>query len=245
MRIALISDIHGNQLALEAVMGDAKRRQVDRVVCLGDTATLGPRPREVLATLRDLGCPCILGNHDAFLLDPALVARYTRVPVIVQAIDRCREQLTEADIAFIRTFREEHYVPLPGDRRLYLFHGSPDSNTRDVLATTPSDDLDALLGDRRASVMAGGHTHIQMLRQHRGTWLVNPGSVGMPFREYVSGARPEIMPHAEYAIVDASADVIGVELLRVPLDKERLRAEVRAWASAPVLLQADLLAQYA
>ena len=245
MRIALISDIHGNQLALETVLGDAKRRQVDRIVCLGDTATLGPRPREVLGTLRDLGCPCILGNHDAFLIDPDLVARYTKVPVIVQAIERCREQLTEADLAFARSFREEHYVALPGDRRLYLFHGSPDSNTTDVLATTPSAELDELLGNRSASVMAGGHTHIQMLRQHRGTWIVNPGSVGMPFREYVSGARPEIMPYAEYAIVDASTDVIGVELLRVPLDKERLRAEVREWASAPVLLQADLLAQYA
>jgi putative phosphoesterase len=245
MRIALLSDIHGNQLALESVLGDAKRRQVDRIACLGDTATLGPRPGEVLRTLRDLHCPCILGNHDAFLLDPALVARYTKVPVIVQAIDRCREQLTEADLDFIRTFREEHEIPLPGGRQLYLFHGSPSSNTHDLLATTPGDELDALLGSRRASVMAGGHTHIQMLRQHRGSWIVNPGSVGMPFREYVAGARPEIMPYAEYAIVDASTDVIGVELLRVPLDKERLRAEVCAWPSAPVLLQADLLAQYA
>ena len=245
MRIALISDIHGNQLALEAVLADAKRRHVERIVCLGDTATLGPRPRDVLSTLRALGCPCILGNHDAFLIEPELVARYTKVPVIVDAIERCREQLTEEDLAFVRTFREEYEVALPGDRRLYLFHGSPDSNTRDVLATTPGDELDAMIGTRRASVMAGGHTHIQMLRQHRGTWIVNPGSVGMPFREYVSGARPEIMPYAEYAIVDASTDVIGVELLRVPLDKELLRSEVRSWASAPVLLQADLLAQYA
>lgn len=245
MRIALISDIHGNSLALSAVLSDAERRRTDKVACLGDVATLGPRPREVLRRLRELDCPCILGNHDAFLVEPELVAAYTKVPVIAQAIDWCRAQLTEDDLAFVRGFAERTELALPGGRSLLLFHGSPDSNTRDVLATTPASELDALIGERRASVMAGGHTHIQMLRQHKGTWLVNPGSVGMPFREYVHGARPEIMPYAEYAIVDASEDAVGVELLRVPLDKDGLRAEVKDWPSAPALLQSDLLLQYA
>jgi hypothetical protein len=93
--------------------------------------------------------------------------------------------------------------------------------------------------------MAGGHTHIQMLRQHRGTWLLNPGSVGMPFREYVGGQRPEIMPYAEYAIVETTTDSIGIELRRVPLAKAALRAETLSWPRAPVLLQSDLLLQYA
>jgi predicted phosphodiesterase len=208
-------------------------------------ATLGPRPRDVLRTLRELGCPCILGNHDGFIVEPELVARYTKVPVIVEAIDWCRAQLSPEDLAFVGTFAHELVVPLRGERRLLLFHGSPDSNTRDILSTTAPAELDDILGGRNASVMAGGHTHIQMLRQHRGTWLVNPGSVGMPFREYVSGARPAIMPYAEYAIVDASETSVGVELLRVPLDKAALRAELHAWPSAPALLQSDLLLQYA
>ena len=88
MRIALISDIHGNQLALEAVLRDAHAQGADRVACLGDVATLGPQPLAVLHTLQELGCPCILGNHDSFLLQPELVARYTQVPVIVEAISR-------------------------------------------------------------------------------------------------------------------------------------------------------------
>src|SRR5580704_4189608 len=90
MRIALISDIHGNYLALEHVLEDARAAGVDRFACLGDVATLGPRPGEVVRKLRELQCPVILGNHDDFLLDPALVRRYTSAKVIVDAIDWCR-----------------------------------------------------------------------------------------------------------------------------------------------------------
>jgi predicted phosphodiesterase len=245
MRIALISDIHGNYLALEHVLADARRSGADQIACLGDVATLGPRPRDVLRALRDLGCPCILGNHDAFLLDRALVARYTKAPVIVDAIDWCRSQLSADDLAFVGTFAPELELPLSGGRRLHLFHGSPDSNMQDVLTTTGEDELERLLGARRADVMAGGHTHIQMLRQHRGTWVVNPGSVGMPFRQYVAGARPEIMAHAEYAIVDDGGATIAVELRRVALDRAALREQTKAWSAPPELLRDDLLLQYA
>jgi predicted phosphodiesterase len=245
MRIALISDIHGNYLALEQVLADARRSRADQVACLGDVATLGPRPGDVLRTLRELGCPCILGNHDAFLLDPALVGRYTTAKVIVDAITWCRDRLSPEDLAFVRTFASELDVPLAAGRTLHLYHGSPESNVQDVLATSGDEELERLLAGRRADVMAGGHTHIQMLRQHRGTWVINPGSVGMPFRRYVAGARPEIMSHAEYAIVDDGSASIGVELRRVPLDRSALREQTRAWAAPPELLRNDLLLQYA
>src|SRR5579864_7644495 len=92
MRIALISDLHGNEVSLRAVLDDVARVGVDRLICLGDVATLWPRPRQVLAMLRALGCDCILGNHDEFLLDPALIHTYTEAPVIVDAVDWCRRQ---------------------------------------------------------------------------------------------------------------------------------------------------------
>jgi len=114
-----------------------------------------------------------------------------------------------------------------------LFHGSPRSYTEDLLATTDPGDLDRYLGEASATVLAGGHTHIQMLRQHRGTLLVNPGSVGMPFREFVNGNTPQIMPHAEYAVIEASADVVQVSLRRVAVDKRRLRSEA-AGSSNPI-----------
>ena len=71
--------------------------------------------------------------------------------------------------------------------------------------------------------MAGGHTHIQMLRQHRGTLLVNPGSVGLPFKEYVGGGAPTVLAHAEYAVVEAARGGVSVHLRRVALDRTELR----------------------
>lgn len=245
MRVVLISDIHGNHLALQAVLRDARPATGDVVACLGDTATLGPQPREVLHTLRELGGPCIMGNHDAFLVQPELVRTYTQVPVITQAIDWCRAQLSADDLAFVRSFAARHELALPGGFSLLLFHGSPESHMQDLLATTPGGELETHLGARRATVMAGGHTHIQLLRQHRGSWLVNPGSVGMPFREYVAGARPHIMPYAEYAEVHVGDGKLSVELKRVLLSQRALRDAVAAWECPPTLLRDDLLLQYA
>jgi hypothetical protein len=68
-----------------------------------------------------------------------------------------------------------------------------------------------------------------MLRQHRGMLLVNPGSVGIPFQEFVSGRPPTILPYAEYAVVAADRGTVSVNLRRVPLDKRALRAAVAAW----------------
>jgi predicted phosphodiesterase len=67
-RLALISDIHGNALALEAVLADIARRRVDEIVCLGDIAAGGPQPRDALERLRALGCAVVRGNADVWLL---------------------------------------------------------------------------------------------------------------------------------------------------------------------------------
>jgi predicted phosphodiesterase len=226
MRIALISDLHGNELALDAVLDDATRSGADKVLCLGDIATLGARPREVLARLREIGCDCILGNHDEFMLDPDLIRKYTDAADVVAAVDWCRDQLSPADIAFIRSFVDHVELPLGGGATLYAYHGTPRSNMEDMIATTPPAEVDAMLGDAKGTVYAGGHTHVQMLRQHDGRLILNPGSVGMPFQNYVSGGPPTILPHTEYAIVEGSArGVVTVSLKRVPLDKRALKEQ--------------------
>jgi predicted phosphodiesterase len=241
MRVALISDIHANEVALNAVLQDIRQVGVDLTVCLGDVATLGPRPSAILAMLRDAGCPCIMGNHDEFLLEPTLIEQYTELPVIRAAVDWCRAQLSTDELAFVRTFQRGLEVPLDGETTLRLFHGSPRSHMEDLLATTPPDELDRLLDGTRAPVMAGGHTHLQMLRQHRGMLLVNPGSVGLPFREYASGGPPFVLPHAEYAIVDGDRRGIAVTLKRLPLDKRALKD---AAAACDNPLAVELVRQY-
>lgn len=227
-------------VALSAVLERIQSERVDRLVCLGDVATLGPAPARVIETLAELGCPCILGNHDDFLLDADLISGYTEIPVIVAAVDACRAGLGVAELDFLRTFRSTLDLDMDG-ATLSLFHGSPRSHMEDLLATTPAEELDRALGDRRAPIMAGGHTHLQMLRQHRGMLLVNPGSLGLPFETFASGGPPTILPHAEYATIDSAGGAVDVTLHRVPLDRGALVAQTRGWDNP---LRDYLLAQY-
>jgi putative phosphoesterase len=224
VRIALISDLHGNEHALNAVLDDARRQGTDRVICLGDVATLGTHPREVIGRLKELGCLCIMGNHDEFLLEPELIRKYTEVPIISAAVDWCRDRLSADELAFLGTFARSQAVPLEGGATLFVYHGSPRSHMEDILATTPAHEVDVMLDGHAATVLAGGHTHIQMVRQHRGSLIVNPGSVGMPFREYVSGREPKVLIHAEYATIDCRDGAVSVTAHRVPVDRDRLRA---------------------
>ncbi len=241
-RIALISDIHGNELALRKVIADARRLGTDQIACLGDVATLGPRPREVLAIVREACDVFILGNHDEYLFDPRSISRHTSSPIVVGAIEECRQRLSRAELDFVKSFSRSVRIGADGDDGLLLFHGSPNSNDCDLLAETPDPDLARQLEGHTAAVMAGGHTHVQMLRQHRGQLLLNPGSVGLPFERFVAGGPPKVLAHAEYAIVEFRDGQVGVELRRLPLERSLLAEAARAW-SGP--MAAYLAAQYA
>jgi len=226
MRVALISDLHANAVALKAVLDDIARVGVDQIVCLGDVATLGPQPAAVVETLEHLECPCILGNHDAFLTDPELIKKYTEAPLVVDSVDWCRSLMSGTELEFLTRFRTTMEIVLDDNSTLFLFHGTPRSHMEDLLATTPAEELDQMLNGHTGTVMAGGHTHIQMLRQHRGTLLLNPGSVGAPFKDYVNGQAPTLMPHAEYATVEAVNGAVSVDLKRVAVDKNAMRKAV-------------------
>lgn len=242
MRLALISDIHGNLLALKTVLAHIDQAAADQVVCLGDVACLGPRPNEVIAILREREIPCVMGNHDAFLLEPDLIQNYNCPPVIADCADWCRHRLNQDELVFIGGFKPFISMPLDQNAGILLFHGSPRSHMEDILSTTPPGALDEMLAEYEAVVMAGGHTHIQMLRQHKGALIVNPGSVGCPFKEYVAGQEPKVMAHAEYALVDYKQGEIEVSLRRVPLDKKALRQGVER---SDIPLRDMILKQYA
>lgn len=230
-RIALISDIHGNQIALREVLRSIDAHGVDEIVFLGDIATLGVAPGEVVDTVQGLGCRCVRGNHDDYVLDPAIIDAHHEGPLIAEAIDWCRDQLPREHVEFLRGFEEGFELPLGPVQRLKLFHGSPSSNTVDLLAETDPDEFDVQLGPDRAAVMAGGHTHVQMVRQHRGAWVVNPGSVGAAFREFVNGGTPDILDVAEYATVEAVGADVSVTLHRVALDRHELEKAARESAN--------------
>ena len=219
MRMALISDIHGNATALEAVLADVQRQAADAVVCLGDMATLGPQPARVLEMLADLRCPCILGNHEAALFQPAKALDYHIGLPLVDTLLWCAQQLTAEHLAFLQACVPAFSLPLGSADALLCFHGSPRSNVDQILAQTPAEELDRVLAGHSATIMAGGHTHIQLLRQHHGRYLVNPGSVGGAFLAPVAdAAQPTLLPWAEYAIVSWVGASAGIDFRRVSFD---------------------------
>lgn len=227
MRVALISDIHGNAIALEAVLEDIQQENVDAIICLGDIATIGPEPLKVLKIIQDLNIPCVRGNHDAALLQPDQAAAYHIPPPLQPVLDWCAVQISPSSREFLKNLPPIYSFNLSEKHTLLCFHGSPDCFTDKLLATTPPEALNNFLQDHTASVMACGHTHLQMLRQHESTLLINPGSVGQPFLNTpIPGNPPVLMQWAEYAIVQANNGKLNVDLRRIPYNITALRQAI-------------------
>jgi predicted phosphodiesterase len=209
VRTALIADIHGNLVALRAVVADLTARRADRIICLGDVAATGPQPAEAIEAIDQLGCDVVMGNTDQWLIDPTEEAIDDDDTRRIAEIDLwAREQLSAQHLAALG-----RYQPRIEADGLLCYHGSPRSNTEALLPTTPDAELARMLAGYERAVMAGAHTHTAMLRRFRESIVINPGSVGVPFEETATGAFRN-PPWAEYAIVEGSE----VEFHRVPVD---------------------------
>src|SRR5919197_1287816 len=129
MRVAIISDMHGNDFAFEQVEADIQRQNVDQIVCLGDAIQGGPQPAAVVQRLRRLNCPVVMGNADAWLISGEETGDEGIPPERLRKMGEIRlwslSQLTEEDRAFIASFQPTITVPLEDGLDLLCFHGSP------------------------------------------------------------------------------------------------------------------------
>lgn len=227
MRVAFISDIHGNFTALEAVLADIQSQKVDQVICLGDVTTLGPQPKEVLDTLKNLNCIFIKGNHDSALLDPSRAAEYEIASHLIPDLLWCQSIMSEDELDFIDSFRENYELVFPNQVKVFCFHGSPLTSTDLLQSTTPSDVLDEYFKGQSATIFIGGHSHIQMHRRYGNKLILNSGSVGNAFEfAFSPGVIPKLLPWAEYAILSQSENNLDVDLRRVYYDTEKLKEAV-------------------
>lgn len=228
MRIAFISDIHGNFTALQAVLSDIRSQNIDQIVCLGDTITLGPQPKEVLNTLRELNCVLIKGNHDWAIQDPEEAAKFEITEYLIPDLYWCRERLSPDDLIFIDNFEATHEIVLPNGVVVCCFHGSPLSSTDLIQSTTPADLLDKYFKGQNASIFIGGHSHIQMYRRYGDKLILNSGSVGNAFMyAYSPGNIPSLLPWAEYTIIHQEGNELDVDLRRVYFDTDALQKIIR------------------
>jgi predicted phosphodiesterase len=226
-RIAVISDIHGNALALEAILADLKGRPVDGLVCLGDAIQGGPQPAEVVARLRDLACPVVMGNADAWLLTGESSGEEQITSERLAKMETVRrwslEQLSPADRDFIAAFVSTVELELAHGRRLLCFHGSPVSFDDIILPTTPEEDFQAFLAPYLPAFQCGGHTHLQNVRPIGSAFYFNPGSVGLAYSHHQDEGAFRAQPWAEYAIFESGPAGVGLSFYRIGFDLAILR----------------------
>jgi predicted phosphodiesterase len=245
MQIAVISDIHGNYIALEAVLADLAHHPADSMVCLGDAIQGGPQPAEVVARLRQLACPVVMGNADAWLLTgketghEQISAERNRQLEAVRGWSLTR--LSTEDQGFIASFQPTVEIPLRAIQNLLCFHGSPASFDDVILPITPEEEFQRYLGAYATHILTGGHTHIQHIRRVGDSFYFNPGSVGLAYSHAQSEGAFHADPWAEYAVLTVDGDHVGLEFRRVPFDVAEL---VRTYRGSGRPFAEEAMTQY-
>ena len=215
-RIGVIADVHGNVLALEAVLAELEREELDGLVCLGDVA-VGPQPAEALARVRALGCPVVKGNWDDWFCE-GIPPAYDEIGVkLVEIGEFWAAQLSADELAVLRGFPTTVELDLGDGVTALCFHGSPSSNMDGIYSATPDEAVEQILGDVRAPVLLCGHTHLQMLRRFDHSLIVNPGSIGLPFSDWLPRTIA-VAPWAEYGILTHDEGRLHVDLRRTTYD---------------------------
>jgi predicted phosphodiesterase len=226
MRVAVLSDIHSNLHALEAVLADVDRQNVDRLWCLGDVVGYGPRPNECVALVRERADLSLCGNHDLaavgsldtaeFSGDAGAAVRWTQVV------------LGAEEAAWLRGLAPQ--AEQPG---VELFHGGPHDPVWEYVLTEQVALISIL--ETTAPLVLVGHSHIPMALGWDGDaltgglapegtdvklgvnrWLVNPGSVGQP---------RDGDPRAAWALIDLEGGRAAFRRVAYPI--ERTQAEIR------------------
>jgi len=244
MKLAVLSDIHGNLLALQAVLADIARQQVDQTVNLGDLLSGPLQPAETADLLMARGFPTVRGNHERQLL-------------ALQDVPGPALDTSDSDGHAALQLRPAHWDWLRGlpatlvlNGEVRLCHGTPSSDLQYWLETVvpgfgrdghpgvraaTAAEVAARLGAPTHPVVLCGHSHVPRLVQSGPVLVVNPGSVGLPAYDDAH-PHPHVVengaPHARYAVLQKTAHGWQAELRAVPYD-HRAQAAVAARHGRP------------
>jgi putative phosphoesterase len=208
MRIAVVSDIHANLTALEAVIADLRLMKPDLVVHGGDLVSGGPRPAEVVDRVREMNWPGVYGNSEEMLWMPHRVSEILHAPQVHRIRDLILTYTIPATLAAIGDERLSWLQTLPrrwSQHDLAVVHAVPDDVWPIVAATASDDDLARAFGALGAVTVVYGHIHVPFVRRLPSFTIANSGAVSQSFD---GDAR------ASYAIVDEGS----VEIRRVEYD---------------------------
>lgn len=212
MRIAFLSDIHGNAVALDAVLEDINRRKADKIIVLGDLSYRGPEPKRALDIVKSLHTDVIKGNADEWVvrgIKEGEVAQ-SAFSMMNKERDWIYKKMDEESIRYLNELPTEIRIDVE-NVKIHAFHATPTS-LFDIVQPFESDK--ALL----EKMMAGGadlfvyaHIHRPFIRYIEGKCLINIGSVGLPF---------DGLAKSSYAMVDIKSGSFQTSIVRVNYDLE-------------------------
>lgn len=180
MRIAIVSDIHGNRTAFHAVLSDLKRTSPDLVLHGGDLAQGGSHPAEIIDQIRALGWPGVQGNTDEVLWAPESLPEMPSMAalrqVIAETISTSRSMLTDEQMQWLKSLPHAY-----GCAGVTVVHAAPESLWRSPLADAPDAELATIYGPLNAPVVAYGHIHQPYIRKVQRFTVANSGSVSLSY----------------------------------------------------------------
>ena len=217
MNIAVISDIHGNSIALKEVLDDIKKKNIQKILICGDFLGYYFNHKLVFKFLENIDWQGVQGNHDATLFyflkrDREKIRKYRRE--FGKSIDIAIRDLTKKQVASIIDLPKTRTVHLHG-RKIFMCHGSPwnqnfyiyPDSTRKVFTRIAETDCDLLIY---------GHTHYPYIKKIKGKLIVNPGSVGQP-RDKGSLA----------SWAEVNLDNMSAKIHRIPFEPYKLIKQIK------------------
>ena len=220
MKIAVLSDIHGNFQALESVMNDIEQNKCEKVLCLGDLAMAGPQPRVIIDYVRKQNNWVVIqGNTDK------MIAEYTKETLEnVRANAPVMANALLDDILYIEEDKKEYLKNLPAQKELeiegvkiLMVHGSPRRNNEDILPNMPLKTVEEMVQGTGADLIFCGHTHVPCGYQtNKKQTIVNVGSVGRPMTKE---------PEACYVIANIQDGGFSIEHRFIDYDRQ-MAAEI-------------------
>lgn len=212
VRVAVVSDVHGNLTAFDAVLADIEARAADVVLHGGDLALMGAQPAAVIDRVRELGWPGVVGNTDEVLWRPQEQVRQEKLaPKLAVLLRLMFQQYAPATLDLLGEERVMWLRQLPAEERLedlVLVHAAPNDLWRAPMPDAEDDELSTVYAPLHAAVAVYGHVHRPYTRTLAELTVANSGSVGMPW---------DGDPRASYLLVEDGHP----HLIRVEYDLER------------------------
>lgn len=219
MRIAVISDIHSNIYALNEVLADLKKRNVDLTVCTGDLVGYATRPNEVIETLRREKILTIMGNYDEAIGNFKIICGcdYPDPKDAEKAgmsMHFTGQETTPENKAYLRNLPKEATITF-NNKTIKFVHGS--TRIINEYLKENSKEAEEVMGELVEDILVCGHTHIPYAKYYGDKLLVNAGSVGKPKTN---------KPDANYVIMDIQDSTVEIEIIEVPYDFDKIAKEI-------------------